>query len=197
MIARYEHVHVGRVGRRPSVIGMRDVKVTRALGLLVALAVTWLLLSGIYDHPLLFWLGAASCLGCVLIAYRMDVVDHEGVPLDLGWRVVAYWFWLFGEIVKANIDVTRRILRGPSAISPTLLRTPPLQQTDLGKVIYANSITLTPGTFSIDIDNEHGILVHALSQEGAEGVLSDDMNRRCAALESDRLHRSVLEGSRR
>lgn len=157
---------------------------TRSLGLLVVLAATWLLLSGIYDHSLLYWLGGGSVIACVVLAVRMDLVDHEGVPLDLGWRILIYWPWLFWEIVKANIDVISRLLRPTPAISPTLIRTMPLQRTDLGKVIYGNSITLTPGTFSIDIDHEHGILVHALSKEGAEGVLTDDMNRRCAGLES-------------
>ncbi|WP_416899666.1 MAG: Na+/H+ antiporter subunit E [Minwuia sp.] len=166
---------------------------TRALGLLVVLAAVWLLLSGIYDFNLLYWLGAGSVIACVVLAIRMDVVDHEGVPLDLGWRILIYWPWLFVEIVKANIDVVLRLLRPSPDISPTLIRTPPLQRTDLGKVIYANSITLTPGTISIDIDHEHGILVHALSKSGAEGVLSDDMNRRCAALENDRLHREARD----
>lgn len=165
----------------------------RALGLLVFLAVTWLLLSGIYDHSLLYWLGAASCLLCVFIAHRMDVVDHEGTPLELGWRIIVYWPWLFIEIVKANIDVIGRLMRPTPDISPTLVRSKTLQRTDLGRVIYANSITLTPGTLSIDIDDEKGILIHALSREGAEGVLTDDMNRRCAALESDRLHARAME----
>lgn len=164
---------------------------TRAFGLLVVLAATWLLLSGIYDHGLLYWLGAASVVFCVALAVRMDLVDHEGVPFDLGWRIFTYWPWLFVEIVKANIDVVGRLLRPTPNISPTLIRTMPMQKTDLGKVIYGNSITLTPGTFSIDIDKERGILVHALSKDGAEGVLGDDMNRRCARLEAGRLNRRV------
>lgn len=167
------------------------VGMSRALGLLAVLAATWLLLSGIYDHGLLFWLGGASVIACVLLAARMDVVDHEGVPFDLGWRILVYWPWLFVEIVKANIDVIGRIMRPNPAISPTLIRSMPLQKTDLAKVTYANSITLTPGTLSIDIDHEHGVLVHALSREGAEDVLSDVMNRRCARLESARLHREA------
>jgi multicomponent Na+:H+ antiporter subunit E len=157
---------------------------TRAFGLMVVLSATWLLLSGIYDHGLLYWLGAGSVVFCVGLAIRMDLVDHEGVPFDLGWRILTYWPWLFVEIVKANIDVIGRLLNPNPNVSPTLIRTQPLQRTDLGKVIYGNSITLTPGTFSIDIDHERGILVHALTKEGAEGVLTDDMNRRCAGLEA-------------
>ena len=164
---------------------------TRAFGLLVVLAATWLLLSGIYDFNLLYWLGGASVVFCVALAVRMDLVDHEGVPFDLGWRIFTYWPWLFVEIVKANIDVVIRLLSPNPKISPTLIRTLPMQRTDLAKVIYGNSITLTPGTFSIDIDHERGILVHALSKEGAEGVLSDDMNRRCARLESGGLRNRI------
>ncbi len=158
---------------------------------MAALAVTWLLLSGIYDHSLLYWLGAGSVLFCVYIAHRMDVVDHEGVPFDLGWRILVYLPWLFIEIVKSNIDVIIRLSRPNPVFSPTLIRTMPLQRTDLAKVIYGNSITLTPGTFSIDIDHEHGILVHAFSKEGAEGVMSDDMNRRCAGLEGGALSKKA------
>ncbi len=156
----------------------------RALGLLVFLAATWLLLSGIYDHSLLFWLGAASCLLCVLIAWRMDVVDHEGTPLELGWRIIAYWPWLFIEIVKANIDVIRRLLRANPDISPTLVRSQTMQRTDLGRVIYANSITLTPGTISIEASEKGScIWVHAIERAGAEGFADDEMNRKVAWFE--------------
>ncbi len=146
----------------------------RALGLLVVLAATWLLLSGIYDHALLFWLGAASCLLCVLIAWRMDVVDHEGTPLELGWRIIVYWPWLFIEIVKANIDVIRRLLRANPDISPTLVRSRTMQRTDLGRVIYANSITLTPGTLSIDVSDDASTLyVHAIDAPDTDAIIAD------------------------
>ena len=62
----------------------------------------WLLLSGIYT-PLIIGFGVASCLLSALIAYRMDVVDHEGHPLHLGPRIITYWGWLFIEIFKANL----------------------------------------------------------------------------------------------
>ena len=154
----------------------------RALGLLVFLAATWLLLSGIYDHALLLWLGAASCLLCVLVAWRMDVVDHEGTPLELGWRIIAYWPWLFIEIVKANIDVTRRLLRANPDISPTLVRTQTMQRTDLGRVIYANSITLTPGTVTVDLQGDE-LTVHALTAEAEADLLTGDMDGRVTRLQ--------------
>ncbi len=57
------------------------------------------------------------------------------------------------------------------------------QKTVLGQVIYANSITLTPGTVSLSVDNNE-IEVHALSKEFAEGLQSGEMDRRVATLDA-------------
>ena len=80
--------------------------------------------------------------------------------------------------------MTRRVLRPRPDISPTLITVDVDQKTDLGRVLYANSITLTPGTISLYFDAERRKLtVHALSREGAEGLASGEMGRRCVALE--------------
>lgn len=153
-----------------------------ALSLAVLLFTLWLLLSGHYV-PLLLGLGAASVLFVVALARRMDVIDHESVPIHLRLRAVAgYWLWLIKEIAKANLAVTRLVLARQPAISPTLFPTRPLQRTDLGRVIYANSITLTPGTVSVVVEGDT-LLVHALTREGADDIETDEMNRRVATLE--------------
>ncbi len=137
---------------------------------------TWLVLSGHYD-PLLIGLGLASCAIVVVITHRMDVIDHEGHPVHLTWRAVWYTPWLVGEIARANWDVARRIMPGGPPISPTMVRVRATQSSDLGRVIFANSITLTPGTVSVEVE-EDSILVHALSREGAEGLAAGAMDRR-------------------
>ena len=152
-----------------------------AVGLWIALYAVWLLLSG-YFTPFLMTLGAVSTTVVVAIAIRMDVVDREAVPLHLGWRIAAYWPWLIWEIVKANVDVTRRILRPSLPISPTLIKVRANQKTELCQVIFANSITLTPGTVSIDVD-QGVITVHALSEAAALAIEDGAMNRRVAAVE--------------
>ena len=58
-----------------------------------------------------------------------------------------------------------------------MIRVKTSQTSDLGKVIYANSITLTPGTISVEVANDE-ILVHALSKGGAEDLLTGKMDRR-------------------
>ena len=82
----------------------------------------------------------------------------------------------------ANIDVSRRILDPKLPIRPNFIRVKASQQGDLGRVIYANSITLTPGTVSVDMEADE-ITVHALSYEGAAEDMSGEMDRRVSALE--------------
>ena len=155
---------------------------TRALYLIIFLALIWLLLSGHYT-PLLLGLGAASCLLVWIISDRMDLVDHEEHPLHLRpVKLVLYWAWLCGEVVKSNIDVARRIVDPKLPIRPKLMKVRTSQRTELGQVIYANSITLTPGTVSIDLSG-HEIEVHALAAEPAEALLTGDMDRRVTEVE--------------
>lgn len=94
----------------------------------------------------------------------MRILDAETAPYFTVLQTLAYFAWLFVEIIKANIAVVRAVLSPDLAVSPTLTRIPTPQKTDIGKVMFANSITLTPGTVSVDIQDDH-ILVHALLSE--------------------------------
>lgn len=155
--------------------------VGRALSLAVILFITWLLLSGHYE-PFVVTLGVLSCLVIVFIAVRMDVLDREALPVHLTWSVVPYWIWLFKEIWIAAIDVTKVILSPKLPISPRMVQLTSTQKSELGQVIYANSITLTPGTFTIRVFDDQ-LLVHALTQEGADGLATGDMDRRVTKME--------------
>lgn len=157
----------------------------RAASLTVFLSLLWLLLSGYLSEPLLLGLGAASVVLVVFIAHRKEVSDPEGHPVHLTLRAVFYWPWLLKEIVLANIDVAKAILRTPMAISPTVFTVTGSQQSELGQVVYANSITLTPGTVTVDLADGR-LTVHALTQASRDGVLSGEMDRRVAGLEAHR-----------
>ncbi|HEX7719949.1 MAG TPA: Na+/H+ antiporter subunit E [Woeseiaceae bacterium] len=151
------------------------------LGLGAVLFVLWLMLSGHYE-PLFYAFGLLSTALCLWIARRMDVADREGVPLRLGLRTPMYWPWLIWQIAKSNMDVARRILDPRLPISPTTLRIATGQRTALSRVVFANSLTLTPGTVSMSIDDDT-ILVHALTEENARDLESGEMRRRVAAFE--------------
>lgn len=155
----------------------------RHVSLFVALYAFWLLLSGFFT-PFLMLAGAGSALAIVWFTdRRMKVLDLEGHPVHLSLKALTYWPWLLWEIVKSGWDVTKLILDPRLPISPTMIRVPTTQKMDVGRVIYANSITLTPGTISLELD-ERSILVHALTRAGAEGLASGDMDRRATAFEA-------------
>lgn len=151
-----------------------------AVSLLATLIGLWLLLSGHYV-PLIIGLGVASCLLVVFIALRMDLADREGHPIHLTWRAATYWPWLTWEIVKSNIQVARIVVDPRLPIDPRVIKVKAGQGDDVGLVTYANSITLTPGTVSIDVRGGT-IDVHALNAEFAAGVESGEMDRRVTAM---------------
>jgi len=153
----------------------------QAISLGSVLFVTWLLLSGHFE-PFLILLGLASCIASVAIARRMDVVDLEGHPIHITPRIFAYWLWLAREIVKSNIDVARRVLSPSLPISPTLVRLKASQKSELCQAIYANSITLTPGTVTIEL-KDGSLMVHSLSEDAAVDLLEGEMDARVVRVE--------------
>ncbi len=155
------------------------MKYTLTLG--IALAGIWLLWSG-HLEPFMIFLGFVSVVLTVVIAGRMQITDEEGTPLGMGLRPIGYAIWLAKEIVKANVEVARLIVDPELPVRPRMICVQANQKTELGRVILANSITLTPGTVSVDLQGDR-IWVHALSYEGAEEDLSGDMDRRDCGLE--------------
>jgi multicomponent Na+:H+ antiporter subunit E len=156
--------------------------VRATVSLFALLMALWLFNSGHYT-PLLIGFGVGSSLLVLFLSLRMGIVDDEGVPVHLLPRVVRYLPWIAKEVFLANLDVARRILSfGKPDISPRLFDAPTSQKSDLGRVLYANSITLTPGTVSIRVHGQK-ILVHAIADEVADGLLEGEMDRQVTWLE--------------
>jgi multicomponent Na+:H+ antiporter subunit E len=147
-----------------------------AIALFVILLALWLLLSGHYT-PLLISFGIGSCLFVTVLAVRMKLADPESVPVRLLPRAVVYVPWLIKEVFLANVDVARRALTPArrTSISPRLFDVTTTQRSDLGRVLYANSITLTPGTVSIRVYGDR-ITVHAIAEEVAEELEKGTMD---------------------
>jgi multicomponent Na+:H+ antiporter subunit E len=153
----------------------------RTFSLFLVLYIIWLLLSGIWE-PFLMISGAVACLIVVVIAHRMDVIDREGHPIQMSWRALFYYPWLFWQILVSNIAVARLILSPGLPITPTSGMVPAGQKSDVGLVTFANSITLTPGTVSLAVYPDH-IHVHALSRAGFDDLQNGEMNRRVCQME--------------
>ena len=141
----------------------------------------WLVLSGHFTTTLMI-IGAVSSVGVVALASRMAVIDREGHPIYLFVRATWYWPWLIWQILKSGLDVSRIIVTPSLPISPTLINVKSSQKTAVGIVTYANSITLTPGTVSVEVeDNE--ITVHAITRDGAISLAAGDMDRKVTRFE--------------
>ena len=151
--------------------------------LALVLACVWVLLSGILS-PLLLGLGLASSLAVAWLAARADRRDGEPIPFALRiGRLAGYLLWLAWEIVKSNVDVSRRILSPGLPIAPAVRWLPASQRSELGRVAYADSITLTPGTLSIDLV-DGWVEVHALNEESLDALACNlDMDGRVSRLE--------------
>lgn len=176
----YSVAAVGRVIRLDTADGLA---VIYALVLGIALLANWLLWSGHFDNPFLLALGVASSMATLGLALRMRIVDEEGVPIALGIRLFTrYVPWLLKEIVRANWQVAKIILSPRMPLRRNVIQVTADPRTAFGRVILANSITLTPGTVSISMEDKQ-IAVHSLSFVGNEEELSGEMERRICKLE--------------
>ena len=156
----------------------------RSISLFFFLCLFWLLLSGFFT-PFLLSAGAGSALAVVWLSRRLGVVDIEGHPIQVGNAIFRYWPWLLKEIVKSAWDVSRIIVHPKLPISPTLVRFKPTQRTEVGRALHANSITLTPGTITIEAGPDE-FLVHGITRSAAAGVVDSEMDRRVTACEGQR-----------
>ncbi|HVS13148.1 MAG TPA: Na+/H+ antiporter subunit E [Thermoanaerobaculia bacterium] len=159
-----------------------------ALTLAVLLAALWAVLSGHYSTEPLIFAFAVLSIGVVLwLARRMDrQVGEPGVPvavLGLVLRAPFYAAFMLVKIVQANLRITRLLFDPRITLKPRLIRMRARQRTDLGRMIYANSITLTPGTVTLDLRADE-LLIHALGPVSAGAVVSGEMDRAARRLEA-------------
>ena len=114
----------------------------------------------------------------------MDLIDREGHPIHLTWQAIVYFPWLMWEIIKANIDVAKVIIQPEMPIQPNVFRVKASQLDELGHAIYANSITLTPGTVTAEIDRNN-LIVHALDKVLGEDVKNKQIESKIAEIFRD------------
>lgn len=148
-----------------------SVKHILSLGAL--LFTLWIGLSGKFTDLMLI-LGLSSTVLVVYISHRMDIIDHETYPAHMTFLLLRFWLFLAKEVVLANIDVIKRIFKPGKNISPQMFELPLSHTTDLARVIYANAITMTPGTISVNL-NTDSITIHSLSIEAANDLRSGRM----------------------
>jgi len=147
------------------------------------LMIAWIIFSGVLDA---YHIGL-GVISCALVAWLSTDLVFRQKELRLkdrlaeGGRFLVYSLWLFWEIVLANWHVLKLALfRDESEIAPKIIRFKTSLKTEFARYVFANSITLTPGTVTVDIDGDE-FVVHAIDETLAQS-LPGEMEQRVAAV---------------
>lgn len=135
----------------------------------------WLVLSGHFDA---LHVGSGIACAALVTLLSSDLLRLGGAGSFRIARFALYVPWLLREIVQASLHVTWLVLR-PRGIRSRIVRFRTHLRSELARVMLGNSITLTPGTVTVDIDGDQ-FIVHALSDTAADALLDGDMERRVA-----------------
>ncbi|MEE9386749.1 MAG: Na+/H+ antiporter subunit E [Nannocystaceae bacterium] len=152
--------------------------------LFVCLYAYYLALSGQFDSPFLMKVGVVCCAATALVAKHMGIVDDESLPFRYWLRTAVYAPWLWWQIVLSNLDVARRVWSPRLPIAPRMFKLPHDLHSVFGMVTYANSITLTPGTVTVEVSGGE-FLIHALTKEAQDDLESGEMHKRVKWIEGD------------
>ena len=156
--------------------------------LFVSIFVFWFILSGLIA-PFMLLLGLVSTAFVVYIINKMDLIDEEISFHNFSITgLLLYLPWLLKEIIISNIKVCLYIVIPNKKINPQIIKVKSSQTSDLGHVLYANSITLTPGTVTIDVNGDI-FTVHTLDYQFKESLESNEMDRKIKSTEKNYLLR--------
>lgn len=144
----------------------------------------WILLSGEFSPIIL----VSAVFSSLLVAYLShDLLIDRGTDLrrsvSMNIRLVKYFPWLLWQIFLSNIDLVKRTFSPGMLVDPCIVKLDTNLRTDAGITIMANSITITPGTVTIDANKDGQFLVHAIAKESADGLLGGDMHERVYRIE--------------
>jgi len=134
-------------------------KIKGFVWLLLVTFVLWLALSSKLDWPELVC-GGLACL--IISLFGAGIYSKLGFPPLSIKRILfslVYIIVLFWEIIKANFDVAYRVLHPKMPIKPGIVVIKTSLKSDIAKMVLANSITLTPGTFTLDVIGDK-LLIH-------------------------------------
>jgi len=148
----------------------------RRFAVFVTLFAFWLVFSGHFDA---FHLSLGLICSAAVATLSFDLLLPDPLPSNaavIAWRFLLYTPWLMYKVIVSNFHVLHMVLR-PARIRPQIVRFKTGLKSDLAKITLANSITLTPGTITIDVDDDE-FYVHAVSDKAAMSVLEGDMERR-------------------
>lgn len=150
----------------------------------IILFLFWVILNGKFNLEIaLFGLVISAALFWFICKFMNYSIEWEMHVLKAFWGIVSYVFFLAVEIIKANLAVVHVILQFDSEPEPMMAEFTADLETTTGRVLLANSITLTPGTITVELEDD-SYLVHGLEPEYLEGIHESDFVRRIKKLEA-------------
>ena len=179
---------------------MKNSKFKHYSILVIILFSFWVSLSGVIEAKFLT-IGLVTALvatwatGALL---RLPSTDGKGFfyVFDLPYiKYFSYLAWLLKEIIKSNIDILKILLNPKMPINPQIIKFKKSMKNPIAHVTLGNSITLTPGTVTLDIEGEDTYVIHAINDATAEALVpkngEGEMQQRVAALFGEELGQGV------
>ena len=166
--------------------------------LLLILMAVWFILSGIFEIKFILY-GVITSV--IITALCFPLFFMKGIHSDTTYfliqvnlfKFLTYFIWLMKEIVKSSISVTWNVFRGTKSLNPQMVWFRADYDNPAARALLANSITLTPGTITVDISDDGTYSVHALTEEAKEGLLDGTMQQKVAALFGEQIDVTVLD----
>ena len=150
----------------------------------IAMFIFWILLSGEFTFILI----TSGVVASLITAYLShDIfIGKADLKTETGrvFKFIVYIPWLLWEIILANVEIAYLVLNPKPLVDPQIVRFKNDLKTDLGIVTLAHSITLTPGTVTVDANREE-FVIHAIWQKSAEGIIGGEMQRKVKKIEGE------------
>lgn len=140
----------------------------------IVLFVFWLFLSAQFN---IFHISAGIIFSLIVTYFAKPMFLNK--PSDRGnityitLRILRYVIWLIYQIFVSGIDVTKRVLKLNMPINPGIIKCKLTLKSDFSLTVLANSITLTPGTMTMDIVNDE-IFIHCLAIEDEQKLIDSE-----------------------
>lgn len=167
-------------------------------GLALVLFVFWMVLSGRTETKFVVY-GILTAVVTTWVTYPLLLVPNKdgskkyyvfGFSIP---KMIMYFFWLMWQLVLANIDVLLATTGQELNIDPKVVRFRFRADNPMASVILANSITLTPGTVTMNVTDDGVYEIHALTVGAAAGVLDGGMQKKVADLYGEKFDFAVVE----
>lgn len=166
--------------------------------LVIVMMVIWLLLSGRLEAKFLIYgigtsvIGAYICMPLLIVDGVSGEKKYFAFNFNL-FRMLGYLVWLAWQLILANIEVAKAVVSPSPQIGPQVVKFKVYMDNPMALAVLANSITLTPGTVTMDVTDDGIYTIHALTDNTANGIISGDMQGKVAKLFGEDTRFEILE----